>query len=54
MTPGGGYHLMLVGLKQALKDGDKFPLTLEFSGLGKIEVVVFVQKAKDGAHAHEH
>jgi len=43
MKPGGGYHIMLVGLNQQLKVGDKFPLTLYFAKAGKIEVVVYVE-----------
>jgi hypothetical protein len=38
----GGLHLMLVGLKHPLKQGDHFPLTLEFEKAGKIEVEVLV------------
>lgn len=61
MTPGGGYHIMLVGLKQPLKTGDKFPLTLTFEKAGKIEVSVWVEDvtAKSAAPAadaavHQH
>lgn len=61
MKPGGGYHIMLVGLKQPLKTGDKFPLTLSFEKAGKIEVSVWVEdgNAKNAASAsdasaHEH
>ena len=43
MAPGSGYHLMLVGLKRPLKDGDAFPMTLQFERAGKIEVKVVVQ-----------
>lgn len=55
MQPGDGYHIMLSGLKQPLKAGDKFPLTLTFEKAGKIDVSVMVQdkepKAKEaGAH----
>ncbi|MET3108901.1 copper(I)-binding protein [Oxalobacteraceae bacterium GrIS 2.11] len=46
MSPGGGYHIMLIGLKQPLKAGDKFPLTLTFEKAGKIEVVVYVDAEK--------
>jgi periplasmic copper chaperone A len=38
-----GNHLMLVGLKAPLKQGDKVPLTLNFEKAGKIEVVLDVQ-----------
>jgi len=49
MQPGGGYHIMLMGLKQPLKAGDNFPLTLYFDKAGKIDVVVNVE-AKSAAH----
>jgi periplasmic copper chaperone A len=39
----GGYHLMLVDLKQPLKAGDTFPLTLTFERAGTIEVSVEVE-----------
>lgn len=45
MKPGGGYHIMLMGLKQQLKAGEKFPLTLYFKKAGKIDVVVDVEAA---------
>jgi len=43
MKPGGGYHIMLIGLKKPLKTGDTFPLTLIFAKSGKIEVMVHVE-----------
>lgn len=43
MVPGSGYHLMLVGLNRPLKDGDSFPMTLQFEHAGKVEVKVVVQ-----------
>ena len=55
LAPTQGYHLMLLNLKRPLKEGDKFPLTLEFDRLGAVEVSVEVQKAKEGtAAAGEH
>jgi copper(I)-binding protein len=42
LTP-GGYHLMLIGLKVQLKQGDKVPITLNFEKSGKVEVVLDVQ-----------
>ena len=45
MNPGDGYHIMLIGLKQPLKPGDKFPLTLNFEKSGKLEVSVTVEDA---------
>jgi copper(I)-binding protein len=38
MTPGHGYHLMLLELKQPLKAGSTLPLTLTFEKAGKVEV----------------
>jgi copper(I)-binding protein len=39
----GGYHLMLEGLKQPLKAGDQFPVTLTFEHAGPIETIVTVR-----------
>jgi periplasmic copper chaperone A len=39
----GGYHLMLLGLKSALKQGDKVPVTLEFEKAGKVKLTFDVQ-----------
>jgi copper(I)-binding protein len=39
-----GYHVMLMDLKQPLKDGDTFPLTLTFEKAGHIDVTVKVAK----------
>jgi periplasmic copper chaperone A len=51
-----GYHLMLVGLKAPLKDGDRFPLTLTFEKAGNHEVRVWVQTPRSLAHdaTHKH
>lgn len=60
MQPGDGYHLMLIGLKQPLKVGEKIPLTLTFKKAGKIEISARVEaKQADGnaakdADAHKH
>jgi len=39
----GGMHIMLVGLKQPLKKGESFPLTLSFEKAGSKEVTVAVE-----------
>lgn len=39
----GGYHVMLIGLEQPLKEGDHFPLTLTFEQAGEITVEVKVE-----------
>lgn len=49
----GGYHLMLLDLKQPLKDGDKIPLTLEFEDAKKVRSKVVVDapvKPLNAAH----
>jgi len=38
----GGFHGMLMGLAQALKKGDSFPLTLTFQTAGDVTVTVDV------------
>lgn len=55
-TP-NGHHLMLLGLKAPLKDGDRFPVNLTFQRAGEREVVVWVQTPREGADkgsAHTH
>lgn len=53
MKPGEGYHLMLMGLRQPLKPGERFPLTLQFEKAGKREVEVTVQdRPGTGRHGH--
>lgn len=49
-----GYHVMLMGLKDPLKEGDSFKLNLKFERAGDIEVVVHVEKAKGSSDAHKH
>jgi len=41
----GGYHIMLTGLKQALKQGDSFPVTLSFAKAGQVTATATVKKA---------
>ncbi len=54
MKPGMGYHFMLMDLKQPLKDGDSFPMTLVFEKAGSVDVKVVVQTPKAGAGQHPH
>jgi copper(I)-binding protein len=46
----GSTHAMMVGLKQPLREGQSFLLTLEFERAGKIDVVVPIEKI--GATEH--
>ena len=51
----GDYRLTLIDLKQALKDGDRFDLTLNFEHAGSQTVKVWVQTPRDVPgpnHAH--
>jgi periplasmic copper chaperone A len=56
----GGMHVMLVGLKQPLKEGQTFPLSLTFEKAGKVDVMVSVakvgamQRGDMGPMMHEH
>jgi copper(I)-binding protein len=50
----GGYHIMLLGLKKKLVEGERFPLTLEFEKAGKITVDIAVDKPGAGAVEHKH
>lgn len=55
----GGDHVMLMGLKKDLKDGDTFALTLSFENSGDITVEVPVDSkrdasAGDGMQGHDH
>ena len=49
-----GYHVMLLGLKKPLKEGDKFPLWLSFKKAGEVEVEVWVQAAETDVKQEEH
>jgi periplasmic copper chaperone A len=44
----GGLHIMLRGLTEPLREGQSFPLTLDFETAGKREVTVAVEKAGAG------
>jgi copper(I)-binding protein len=50
----GGLHVMLVDLKAPLKEGDQFPLTLQFERAGRIEIRVPIERAgARGPHGGE-
>ena len=53
----GGNHLMLMGLSEALKEGEKVPVTLNFESGGEIRIEMMVMPAnakemKHGGHKH--
>jgi len=47
----GGYHIMLMGLKHPLKNGQHFTLTLTFEKAGKVAVTVSVSKRGPADHS---
>ena len=49
-----GYHVMLVGLKEQLKQGSRFKATLEFAKAGKVDVDFVVESigAMTGSDDH--
>ncbi len=55
----GGYHVMLVGLKRPLRQGETFPLSVTFEKAGTIQISVAVQGVgasglgHSGAAGHE-
>lgn len=49
-----GYHVMFLNVKQTLKEGDQFPLTLEFERAGKMTVNVTVTPMKMHRSMHHH
>lgn len=53
MTPGHGYHIMLIGLKRPLMPGDKLPISFRFKNAGVLEAQVPVENKK-AASAHHH
>jgi copper(I)-binding protein len=51
----GGFHLMLIGLKEPLIQGQSVPLTLRFERAGELQVMLAVQPAgARGPMAHAH
>lgn len=52
----GGYHLMLMGLKAPLAEGQHVPVTLVFEKAGPVETMLMVggAGAKDAPAMHDH
>jgi periplasmic copper chaperone A len=51
----GGLHIMLIGLKDGLKEGEKFPLKLKFEKAGEVTVEITAEKAGGQDHSgHAH
>lgn len=41
----GSFHVMFMGLKQQLVEGEMFPLTLTFEHAGSVEIMVYISEA---------
>ena len=50
----GGYHVMLMGLKETLEEGQEIPLTLEFKEAGTVDVVLETKAIGAAGHDHGH
>jgi copper(I)-binding protein len=50
----GGYHIMLMGLKQPLTAGQSFPLTVTFAHAGEVTVEVKVQALGRAVRTDDH
>ena len=50
----GGMHLMFIGLKAPLRNGDTFPMTLRFEKAGEVVVTVNVEVPQAAEPAHKH
>jgi periplasmic copper chaperone A len=50
----GGLHIMMMGLKAPLKQGDKVPVTLVFEKAGSIDVELAVVALGASPKEHEH
>lgn len=54
MMARGGHHVMFLGLKEPLKDGDMVHVTLEFEKAGAVEVDVPVDLTRKPMHGKMH
>ncbi|KAF7599027.1 MAG: hypothetical protein CGU28_07835 [Candidatus Dactylopiibacterium carminicum] len=50
----GGMHIMFIGLRQAFKEGDRFPLKLKFEKAGEVTVEIKVEGMGAMPQMHEH
>lgn len=50
----GGLHIMFLGLKEGIKEGDAIKLTLKFEKAGEVEITLPVQAANTKAMQHMH
>lgn len=48
----GGLHIMLIGVKRPLEEGQSIKITLQFEKAGNVELDVAVRKGPPMAHKH--
>jgi periplasmic copper chaperone A len=53
LKPGGRFHVMLLNLKEPLRAGEHFPLTLTFEKAGAMTLEATVGKSQPAAHMHQ-
>ena len=50
----GGMHIMLLGLKEPLEEGNYYSLKLNFEQAGEVDVMVMVQMNAEGGMSGDH
>ena len=50
----GGFHVMMMGLKEPLVDGKSFPMTLTFERAGSVEVTVRIFEPEESTGDMKH
>lgn len=50
----GGNHIMFIGLKQPLKEGDEVKLTLQFKDGESLSMLLPVKRSQEETHQHQH
>jgi periplasmic copper chaperone A len=50
----GGFHVMFIGLKEPLKEGARFPVTLKFERAGEVKVEFKVEPAGKDMSEHKY
>lgn len=49
-----GLHIMLMGLKQPLAEGDSFPVTLDFAKAGSVQIEIDIHGIGSSGHSDNH
>jgi len=47
----GGYHLMMMGVQEPIKEGEQVKMTLQFEKAGKVDLI-FPAQSLSGKHMH--